>query len=932
MQLKKTLALLCSLAFLTAAWPQNAPVHAEENTALHLSPVSREHSALMTTASGGISETSTVYSLPSAFDLREKGLVSPVKNQGSYGTCWAFAAMNSLETNEIFRDTHTDFSEWYMAHYLYQGQAAYPYTNEEGFLMEGGLLSQVIGMLTNWIGPVKESFCPYGGDAPDLSRSVSQLQKEAAVHVTDFHYFPLTPGEKGYSAQEQQMKQSIYEGHSLYFDTSYALLDNSNFFSWTNHCLYVPENVWEYDENAEISAHAVCIVGWDDAFPASAFPFTPGRDGAWLVKNSWGESWGEGGYFWISYDDPHISNMVYFDTENAAMHDTLYEYDDFGGNGSFSVSDHADDTSAYISNIFAAREDCSITDIMLSCVNIDDDCEITVYTGLTSQSNPVSGTASPVTKSRLTHLGYQTIALDTPVTVKRGQLFSVVVKLSGQPGCHIPCELAWKDNGQPVGGYTAYDYTYSYSNILNYEMIRRNFHKNESFYSTDGENWHDIYLQSEAIEDDMAVGNLCLKAMGVSSGTVHFSEYQEDLPNGTEISLSCAEQADIYYSVNGGDYQLYTEPIVFADEMTLSAYADTDHKKIFTQHYQQKKAELSSLLLFHDYGADYLDLSHPNPEQKIYFYEEGSVRFLPISTGKILYQGQEISSGVPQLLDASQEQTEFSLTVEQENCLPSEYHITIKNTAFDPIPNGVWVGTNEKEQEVALEFHNGNACIKNLETGEIQNITYTMTGERLYQFRFSEEKSVAEHVYFTQDTDFSYMTIYPEEGEGSFYLQPVSERGFSLCPVYSNEELCELLMQDYEASSGARPASSSVQIAEGIPTVQLYEMIDGKLVSVAAYRCDRYGTAYDSSGNMLVYAAPFGDVNLDHEVNASDAAAVLSEAARLGTGAGLFSHAQKEAADIVSDKLVNAADAAVILQYAAEVGSGNFSGTLKEYL
>ena len=70
-------------------------------------------------------------------------------------------------------------------------------------------------------------------------------------------------------------------------------------------------------------------------------------------------------------------------------------------------------------------------------------------------------------------------------------------------------------------------------------------------------------------------------------------------------------------------------------------------------------------------------------------------------------------------------------------------------------------------------------------------------------------------------------------------------------------------------------------------------------------------------------ALALGDVNSDTHINASDAAQVLIEAAKLGAGGtGTFTDDQRFVADINKDGIVNASDAAMILVYAAYVGAG----------
>ena len=77
----------------------------------------------------------------------------------------------------------------------------------------------------------------------------------------------------------------------------------------------------------------------------------------------------------------------------------------------------------------------------------------------------------------------------------------------------------------------------------------------------------------------------------------------------------------------------------------------------------------------------------------------------------------------------------------------------------------------------------------------------------------------------------------------------------------------------------------------------------------------------------------YGDVNEDGIANASDAAVVLIEAAKIGAGNIIsFTDLQQSAADVDQDKSITASDATIILQYAATVGSGNRYAKFRDFL
>ncbi|MDE5565049.1 MAG: hypothetical protein K2I93_07820, partial [Oscillospiraceae bacterium] len=698
MKKHKSIAILLS-CLLTMPFYGTVAANAEEvqTSQLHLAQFDNtaqqmqalKDSPVYFTDSDGISADSGSTALPEKFDLREQGLVSAVKDQGAYSLCWAFSAINSIETNQIARVPKIDLSEWQLAYYTFCGSFGYP-TSAEQFTDMGSFdVRQEVGMLTSWIGPVMEKdFSYYDFNVLNPDKTMDDLRQDAVYHVTAAKNYPywVYDGEGAgvqndvLDAQITAMKEAIYAGNALG-----ARYSDSTVCYDEEHCSYYLD--WEYiiENNDKTNGHAISIVGWDDSFPASDFVVNPGRDGAWLVKNSWGTNWGDYGYYWISYAESTLSQIVSLEAEPVEPDMRLYQHDSYGDSGAF-AADKDGDTSVYAANMFVAQNDGFVTSAMICGMQIDDNCEIVVYTELEDMDNPASGTASAATSTILHNLGYQTIDLVEPVPIKAGEYFSIVVHFSGEKTYHIPCEYAthseWRNSDGSV---------YTSDSVFTIDMLERDFHENESFYSTDGESWTDIHTlgkeRTEVENDDIystystydaLTGNLCLKAVTKDTGAVTFSDYHSTLPAGTQITLSNADGADIFYAVNDGEFVPYTEPIVFEESMTLRAYANVGENLVYTQTYEVQKAEISSLLCVEEGFSWYAD--ETDTENLLRYYTNEGIRTLglmPISTGTVTIGDTVLPSGTVTEIPVSGGTNKLTLTVTQEGLETSTYELEV---------------------------------------------------------------------------------------------------------------------------------------------------------------------------------------------------------------------------------------------------------------
>lgn len=629
--------------------------------------------------------------LPDTFDLRTQGLVGPVQDQMQYGTCWTFAASAAMESDLLKRDPHVDLSEWALAFATYSPYFGFPRSAlEVEWYDEGGLRDYTQTMLAQGVGSVPEFEDKYwygDTDIADCTYMQDEWRDLRYCQVTDCVNLPYNTFEMEMLKEHiQGAKYAISEGNVLAID----YLHNDSFYN-PEHTAY--NQVYDADVDAESSfMHAVAIVGWDDNFPASNFNHKPPMDGAWLCKNSWGTYWGDNGYFWMSYACESISGLYYTDCGDVQDYVDIAQYDDYGCRSTVAIGDgEFGDTSAYIANVFKAEEDLYVNAAMFYTTMPDEDYEITIYSGLTDPTNPTSGESNIMLFGHLDYSGYQTVELIKPVFVPAGEKYSVVVKLSGDVGYHIACESSqysttyYEDGTEEVNADPLWD------------NIARTALPGESFCSTDGKEWDDLftfgqehqefdYEWTEAEKKEYRENwgviplrneteyhhtNVCLKAFTQPADAVLFSETSPCLAKDETLMLSTNSGKKIYYSLNGGEAKLYTTPIAFTGEkITVAAYTEGDERH-YKRSYSLKQPDVSSILCIEadpDDGTEfstYLEMFEGR-----YFYstwkESETVKLLPISTGKIYIGEEEVISGCAVTIDTSEYITKVPVRIEED--------------------------------------------------------------------------------------------------------------------------------------------------------------------------------------------------------------------------------------------------------------------------
>lgn len=261
---------------------------------------------------------SLVSAIPSQFDYRDykgENWISPVKSQGVCNSCWAFASLGSMEALiNIEKNDPTFNADLAEQHIVSNYSSAVRCSGgiNAGFTMRSkGIVDEECFNYKS-ANSNMDDICG-GPGSGEWSKRLSKIKE-----------YSLT------SSDHADIKEKLIEKGPLYVQ-----------FYMSGHFV---DGI--YSNCGTTRGHAGVLVGYND------------EENSWIIKNSWGSGWADGGYFKMDYDScPLSGKAVVFTLQQTTLNETIPDSLEVNGNlvDTFPLEEKDDGEFANLTGIFNAK-------------------------------------------------------------------------------------------------------------------------------------------------------------------------------------------------------------------------------------------------------------------------------------------------------------------------------------------------------------------------------------------------------------------------------------------------------------------------------------------------------------------------------------------------------------------------------------------------
>ncbi len=497
------------------------------------------------------------------------------RNQNPFGTCWSHGSValgEFFQVNKGGKDKSIDYSELYLALGMYRTQEnptignddavggislKNGYTSDRDILDFGGNYLNAAEFMTKGFGYIRESDLKYINDTDsarfdsngNINCNLNSLKSDSVSRVTDVYQVDIK-SDNGFMIVKEAIMQNGIVGISYFHDNSYYNDTTNSYYNYVN----------------DSSNHAVTIVGWDDNYPIENFaaPNRPSKEGAWLVRNSWGSSYSKFfskyKYFWMSYEDLSLQPAAYiFDISDVSDdYDNNYYYDTqihltVGITPWFELS------NATVANVYsvAGSGNETINEVTLQ-VEGNTSYTMKIYTSLSDSTDPESGDLAATVTGTLSFPGIYTIPIPEGVTVEKDSKYSVVVTTSNKS---VSFEYGYDSN--------------RYSVVCGLKAGQTFFKKEH------GSEWVDWYdYRTQRVSNSSKCGNACISVHTINTDTLGSRDFRFTPPSSLVYDGNAHPATVTPVSKDVGAITVYYKDSDSSSDWTVTAPTDAGTYKV----------------------------------------------------------------------------------------------------------------------------------------------------------------------------------------------------------------------------------------------------------------------------------------------------------------------------------------------------------------